>query len=172
MTLRKLKEKDLEPMLEWMHDEDVTRYLQTNFSSMTPDAARAFIEDAQVQDERSDAWHFAIVNDDDEYMGTISLKNIDSKNRNAEYAIVTSKRAHGKGYARAASEEILAIGFDELELERIYLCVTTDNIPANKLYQKLGFTDEGVWKKHLFINGAFHDLRWYGLLKEDYDPAR
>lgn len=172
MTIRKLEEKDLAGMLEWMHDEDVTRYLQADFSSMTKDAAHAFIDEAHGQDENSAAWHFAIVDENDDYMGTISLKNIDRKSKNAEYAIVTSKRAHGKGYARKASEEILAVGFDELELERIYLCVTTDNIPANKLYQKLGFTEEGVWKKHLFINGAYHDLRWYGLLKEDYEKTR
>lgn len=168
MTIRRLEERDLAPMLEWMHDRDVTRYLQADFSSMTQDAARAFIENARKQDANSEAWHFAITDDDDEYVGTISLKNIDRKNGNAEYAIVTSKRAHGKGLARRASEEILAVGFDELGLERIYLCVTTDNVPANKLYQRLGFAEEGVWKRHLLIDGAFHDLRWYGLLKEDY----
>lgn len=172
MTIRKLEEKDLAGMLEWMHDEEVTRYLQADFASMTQDAARSFIEDARKQDKHSTAWHFAIVDDDDEYMGTISLKNIDHTSKNAEYAIVTSKRAHGKGFARKASEDILAVGFNELGLERIYLCVTTDNVPANKLYQKLGFIEEGVWRKHLFINAAYHDLRWYGLLKEDYEKMR
>ena len=40
---------------------------------------------------------------DDEYLGTISLKNIDLKNKNAEYAISTRKKARGTGANQQAT---------------------------------------------------------------------
>ena len=35
MKLRKLEAKDAPFMLEWMHDEDVVRYMRRDFMSMT-----------------------------------------------------------------------------------------------------------------------------------------
>ena len=71
------------------------------------------------------------------------MKNINKVDKNAEYAIVTRADAHGKGYARTASEEILKIAFEVLGLERVYLYVSVENIAANKFYQKFGFKSEG-----------------------------
>lgn len=42
------------------------------------------------------------------------------------------------------------------------------NIPANKFYKKVGFIEEGVFRKHVKINGELTDIRWYSILKEDY----
>lgn len=165
--IRKLEIKDLPYMYEWMHDDRVTKNLQNNFSAFTEEMVRDFIEKAMLQDYESSNLHYAIIDENDEYMGTISLKNIDRKNKNAEYAIVTRFDAHGKGYAGKATEDILRLGFDELGLEKVYLYVSTGNIGANKFYRKFGFTEEGIFRKHLLIGGKLEDIRWYSMLKEE-----
>lgn len=162
--IRRLKKTDIAPMMEWMQDENVTRNLQADFAGMSKEKVEAFIDNSQTESNV----HFAIVDENDEYMGTISLKNIDMKSLNAEYAIVTRSIAHGKGYAAKATDDILKYGFEVIGLEKIYLYVSTKNIAANKFYLKCGFVEEGVFRKHLMINGQLEDIRWYSVLREEY----
>ena len=135
MVLRELKDKDAEYMLEWMHDENVSGYLGKDFQHMTIENCKNFIEQSRSDKENR---HFAIVDETDEYMGTISLKCIDEKAKRAEYAISCRTKAMGKGFARKATEELFAIAKD-MGLSVIYLNVYDYNIRAQKLYLKTGF---------------------------------
>ncbi len=164
--LRKLMEKDAEGMLDWMHDSDINRYFRFDAANMTKDKALAYIVNANASE--SDV-HYAIINDNDEYLGTISLKNIDYENSKAEYAISTRKKAHGTGCAMEATKEILRIAFEELGLEKVYLNVLSDNMRANKFYQKVGFVYEGEFRNDLKIKDRFHNLKWYSVLKSDFE---
>ena len=167
--IRKLEMRDLPYMYEWMQEEAVTANLQADFASFTREMVSDFIKKAMEQNEKSDNIHYAVTDEQDEYMGTISLKNISRKDKNAEYAIVTRSKAHGKGYAAEATKDILNLGFNEYGLEKIYLYVITKNIAANKFYKKCGFKEEGVFRKHLLIHGSLEDIRWYSMLKEEFE---
>lgn len=136
MRLRELNLKDAEYMLEWMHDPNVSECLGKDFKSMTIDNCKAFIESACSDDDNR---HYAIVDDNDEYMGTISLKEIDRVNKRAEYAISCRTKAIGQGFAVSATKELFRIAKDELGLSLIYLNVYKTNIRAQKMYQKVGF---------------------------------
>lgn len=135
MVLRELKEKDAEYMLEWMHDENVSSYLGKDFQHMTIEQCRNFIQQSQRD---KDNRHFAIVDEADEYMGTISLKCINEKEKRAEYAISCRTKAMGKGFAPKATEELFEIA-KKMGLSLIYLNVYDYNVRAQKLYLKTGF---------------------------------
>ena len=105
--------------------------------------------------------HFAIVDDEDNYVGTVSLKNINFIDRNAEYAIVIHKEYWGKEFASFATSEIIKYGFKKLNLNKIYLNVQASNLRAVRFYEKYGFCKEGVFTKHIFLNGEYTDLCWY-----------
>lgn len=160
--LRKLQPKDAVYMLEWMHDESITKNFEADFASFTEEKVKNFIESSFTDENQ----HFAVVDEKDEYQGTISLKNISSRDRNAEYAVSFRKSAQGTGLARLATEELLQYAFTELNLERVYLNVLESNLRARRFYEKAGFKQEGVFYKHKFINGQFQNLYWYGILKE------
>lgn len=134
MRLRSLELKDAEHMLEWMHDPSVVGCLQTDFLSKTIEDCEAFII-ASSSDK--DNLHLAIVDDSDEYQGTVSLKHIE--NGSAEFAIAIRTYAMGKGLSKYAMENIIRIGFDELKLNQIYWCVSPDNLRALKFYDKNGY---------------------------------
>lgn len=146
--LRKLQQKDIHRMLEWMHDPLVNCHFRANFSKMTEDDAKAFIENS-FNDENV---NFAFTDDNDNYLGTISLKNISKNDKNAEFAIVTRREAQGTGAAFKATIEILRYAFNDLALHRVYLNVLEDNKRANRFYEKCGFNYEGKFMEHLFIN--------------------
>lgn len=163
ITLRKLKEKDIPFMAEWMSDKETKKIFQNDFMSMTEEEIRSFINNSFSKNHK----HFAIVDDfDDEYLGTISLKNIDYINMNAEYAISSRKKTRGTGINSIATIKILEYAFGELKLKRVYLNVLTSNERAKKFYLKNGFLYEGTFKKHIKINGLYQDLEWYGKVNE------
>lgn len=150
-------------MLEWMHDDTINCNFQYPFKEMTIEKVKNFIEYSFNEENQ----HFAIVDEKDEYLGTISLKNISYKNGNAEYAIVTRKNAQGTGVARLATCELLQYAFEELKLHKVYLNVLAENIRARKLYEKCGFMQEGISKEAVKINGKYESLIWYGIIKKE-----
>ncbi len=136
MKLRKLKTKDAPYMLEWMHDVDVVQHLNNDFGNKTIEDCRGFIIDSE-----NDLLNLnlAIVDNKDEYMGTVSLKNIDIINGVAEFAIAIRKCAMGKGYSKMAIERIIRIGIAKYGLKMIYWCVNNDNKRAIRFYEKNGY---------------------------------
>lgn len=134
MMLRSLNQKDAPFMLEWMHDETVVHHLAANFAEKTLDDCRRFIDWANQTD--SDL-HLAIVDDADEYMGTVSLKHIHEGT--AEFAVTIRKCAMGKGYSAYGMDAILHKGIQELGLQSIYWCVSAQNNRAVRFYDKNGY---------------------------------
>lgn len=134
MRLRKLEKRDAKRMLEWMHDDSVVEKLQTNFSEKTIEDCRKFIAHSQ----KGQNIHLAIVDDNDQYMGTVSLKHITQ--HTAEFAITICKDAMGKGYSIWAMNKIIKLGFEKYGLEDIYWCVAKDNLRALRFYDKNRFS--------------------------------
>lgn len=159
-VLRKLDRKDAPYMLEWMHDDEINCNFQAPFAKADLDSVYVFIDNSFEDNNQ----HFAFVNENDEYMGTVSLKNISYKNKNAEYAIVTRKTAQGTGLAKKATEALLKYALEKLDLHKIYLNVLEGNKRAISFYEKLGFVYEGRATDAVNIQGEFKNLLWYGLI--------
>lgn len=168
--LRELQQKDAELMLEWMHDPDVNHVFAAPFATFTIEKVRTFIENANAAKEEN--LHFACVDENDTYLGTVSLKNISRKNENAEYAISFRKSAHGTGASCYATQEILRIAFEEMGLSRVYLYVLSINRRANRFYQKVGFAHEGTLRNHVMHGGKLCDEIWYGILRGEWEATR
>lgn len=158
--LRKLQKKDSEYMLEWMSDESVICNFQHDFKKETKETIESFIQNSF--DEKNQ--HFTFTDSDDNYLGTISLKNISKEHGNAEYAIVCRRSAQGTGATKKATEEIIKYGFETLKLHRIYLNVKNDNTRAINFYKKCGFKYEGSFEDVLKINNKYHTLDWFAII--------
>lgn len=166
--LRCLEKKDAPLMLEWMHDSEINCNFQADFASSTMESVCRFIEEG-FNDESQ---NFAFVDENDEYLGTISLKHISYKNSSAEYAIVTRKKAQGTGAAMKATQEVLKYAFEELKLHKVYLNVLEENVRAQKLYEKCGFVYEGSAVDAVKINGVYKTLKWYGIINRSEKGIR
>ena len=131
VNLRMLETDDAPLMLEWMHDEFVVRDMKSNFAAKTLQDCLTFIKTAQ---DTAENLHLAIVDDNDTYMGTVSLKNI--LKSSAEFGITVRKCAMGKGFAKYAMQSIIEIGFSQYGLQRIYWCVAPENQRAIRFYDR------------------------------------
>lgn len=116
MRLRELRTDDAPFMYEWMQDDDVVQYLWNDFKTKKISDCESFISSSLKE---TNNLNLAIVDDNDTYMGTVSLKKI--QNGVAEFGIVVRKQAMGKGYSKYGMDEIFRIGFEKLKLEVQYI---------------------------------------------------
>ncbi len=162
MHIRKLKQSDAPLMIEWMHDKSVVEKLRGDFFAKTIDDCRRFIEGSISNSNIN----LAIASDTDEYMGTVSLRNIE--NGTAEFAIAVRSEAMRKGYSWFGMESILKKAFDELNLDCVYWCVSRENERAIRFYDKHNFNEvvdvpQSISDRYKGID----NLKWYSTLKGD-----
>lgn len=163
MHLRRLELKDAPLMLEWMHDTSVVGLLRTNFASKTIEDCKQFIKNSL--DDSKDL-HLAIASDEDEYMGTVSLRDIE--NGSAEFAITVRTKAMSRGYSWFGMEAILKKAFEELNLDCVYWCVSRKNTRAVRFYDKHNFHEAlDIPAEVLKRYEGIEDLKWYSVLRDD-----
>lgn len=168
MYLRNLEQKDAPLMLAWMHDGRVTRDLRTDFSAKTLRDAEDFIARSR---EDAENVHLAIASDEDEYMGTVSLKHIE--NGSAEFAITVRAEAMGRGYAWFGMESVIEKAFRELSLESVYWCVSRRNARAVRFYDKHNFREAlDIPPRILDRYAGVPELKWYSVLRGDAFEVR
>ena len=158
--IRRLEEKDSPFMLEWMHDKTINCWFRYQFADMTLEKAKFFIKYSFDEENQ----HFAVTDDKDEYLGTISLKKISEKDHNAEFVIAARRKAQDTVAVERATTEILHYAFNELGLHRVYLKVLSDNIAARKLYENCGFDLEGEFKDAVRMHDKYRSMAWYAML--------
>lgn len=156
MRLRPLQEKDIAGQLEWMHDAFVYVQFKQAFETFTYSDVLNFIKTGNNEQNH----HFAVVDDQDEYLGTVSLKNIDHVSSSAEFAIVIRRSAWGRGVGGFAVKAILKHA-KELGLKTVYLKVLNQNEIATHLYEKFNFI-------HVPSNDETLELRGNRLINRYY----
>lgn len=63
----------------------------------------------------------------------------------------------GQGYASQLFEYLIKIAKDKAQIERIFITCNRKNLPAQKLYAKLGFTEYGLREKSVKWQGEYDD---------------
>lgn len=166
MQLRELRDEDTELMFEWMQESAVTQYLHQDYTKLTKSDALSFIRTSSKQSREQ---HLAILSDEQEYMGTVSLRHIDKNAGIAEFAIVVRKSAMTKGYAWFGMVEVLQIAFEKLGLEKVYWRVKNENLRAIRFFEKHGFNklDEDIPEEIKERHSNERNLIWFAVLKGD-----
>lgn len=151
MQLRNLDIADAEGMYAWLSDNKVTSGLNGEYKDCSIQDAKNFIfESGHAPNEV----HKAIVTDENDYVGTVSLRFINDPEETAELAIVVQSDFFGKGYAWFGVSSMLKYAFNSLKLHSVYWRVKTDNRRAIRFFQKHGFNSpdmdipEIVTKRH------------------------
>lgn len=121
-----------------MYDNGVVHYMGTDF-------CYPFITSSH---DDYPSIHRAIA-DDNEYMGTVSLKNIDNENKDAEFGITACKCAMGRGYSKYSMDEIICFVYEQLGLKTIYYYVSEENIRVIRLHEKNGYEQVNCNEFHM-----------------------
>ena len=107
--------------------------------------------------------------EDEELIGLVEIDGISYSNRFAWISIgLGADTERGKGYGFEALSMAINFAFNELNLERLQLNVISYNTAGIKLYEKLGFNKEGVYREAVLRDGVRSDLLLYGLLRKEW----
>lgn len=75
----------------------------------------------------------------------------------------------GRGIAPTALAALVDHAFLVLGLHRVAAYVQPENLASLKVLNKLGFCDEGMRRRVLYVDGAWRDHRSFALTAEDLD---
>lgn len=78
--------------------------------------------------------------------------------------------AHGKGYAKEAVKLLLDYLFSGYPVVRISAFTDEENLPAQKVMERLGFRREGILRGAMFRDGQWRDIAIYGILRQEWKP--
>jgi RimJ/RimL family protein N-acetyltransferase len=169
--LRPAERDDLPQFVAWFSDARTTRTLAF-VSPISQTMEERWFE--RLQEENGQGrWHFVICRlADDRAVGVIDLHEIDRINGSAGLGIVIGAPDDtGRGYGSDALRAILAFGFGDLRLERVWLDVYDFNERARHVYERVGFVHEGTLRRALYRDGAFHDVQRMAILRSEWDAA-
>ena len=88
--------------------------------------------------------------------------------REAELGFFIGRKHRARGYATEALRGILAFGFDELALNRIFAYADVDNQAAAGTMKKAGLRRLGVERLHNPKRGEWHDGALFEVLGSEY----
>ncbi|MDF2989760.1 MAG: acetyltransferase [Microbacterium sp.] len=170
LVLRPHRADDLEQMLEFHSDPEVTRFIPwpVRDREATRDALAAKIEQGQLTQPGS--WLVLAIEERDSgrLVGEVLLKWVSAEHRQGEIGFVVSRAFQGKGYATEAAGEMLRLGFDELGLHRVTAACLDDNHASARALRRLGFSQEGRFVDELWFKGAWTTRRHFALTEDTW----
>lgn len=163
ISLRKFTREDIPQYYMWRNDLEVARFDQPGF--LRPMG----YEEVEAWSERMVTGLTFIICVDDKPVGTCAFMNLDERNRNAEIALVIGDKNYwSQGVGTQALKSLLEMGFNGLNLHKLYLHVFEFNKRAIGLYEKLGFKLEGTLRDMHFHEGKYEAVYHYGILRSDW----
>jgi len=167
IKIRKWKVSDLDNLVEFANNKNISDHLADAFPfPYTKKFGLKFIE--RVSNEVPTKI-FAITIDD-KAVGSIGIfPDTDIYRKNGAIAYWIAEPYWGKGIATAAIELIVAYGFNELDLTRIYAKPFETNVGSQRVLEKVGFQLEATIPKGVFKNNIYLDEKIYGMQKFAYD---
>ncbi len=169
VSIRELSLDDVEDRYQWCLDKEVTKHLNMpeKYPPFSREETKQWIE--MCINKRNGYEQKAIVTEEGKHIGWVDLKNIDKMNKHAELGIAIGDKTYwGKGFGVGAMKEMLLWGFNELELNKIWLRVEVGNEKAIKSYIRIGYVEEGILRQDRFRNGEFVDRIRMSILKQDF----
>lgn len=110
---------------------------------------------------------FAIRSPEGEFYGAINL-HLNERDHRGVLGYWIGVPFWNQGICTAAARLVVAYGFDELGLNKVYARHLAGNVGSGRVMEKLGMKQEGIQREHTWKNGAFQDIVEYGILKSEY----
>lgn len=159
-----ISEADLPVRVQWINDPRVNKYMYFGFPVTIQSTTKWFQRVAAATDR-----HDLVFKDDaGEVVGMAGITGISETFFNGEFYIFINPEMHAGGIGPAITSWMLDYAFIGLQLHKVYLYVDSENSAALKLYDRLGFLQEGNLREHRKKGGHFHDKLVYGLLGREW----
>ena len=123
-----------------------------------------------VRDIEDDAAYpfFIFRADDQALLGALTISNVRrGVAQMASLGYWIGRNFARQGYMTTAVSTVLPFAFDHLRLHRLEAACLPRNIASIRLLKRCGFSEEGLARRYLKINGRWEDHLLFGLLAGD-----
>ena len=169
VRLTSLYPADAQAITRWYEDGEFARLFDVNPAYPKSESAIHKWLDGNERDRDTFALAIRMLYSDD-LIGYVQIDGIQWTHGCGWLAIgIGSPANRNKGYGAEAMRLALRFAFQELNLHRLQLTVFSYNHAAIRLYEKLGFQREGVFREYLRRDGERHDMILYGMLAREWE---
>ncbi len=169
LRLRGAEREDIPRFVSWLNDPEVVEHLLAAYPITQAGEERWF--DSMMSREPAEQVRVIEALIDGEYkaIGNTSFMGLDWISRKAEIGIfIGEKHLWNHGYGRDAMLLMLRHGFNQLNLNRIFLRVHANNPRGIKAYENAGFVHEGVLRQEVYREGKYVDVLVMSVLRSDW----
>lgn len=167
LLVRDARFQDYEYFARWEVDPAVTQYL-----SFDDDRSYEDVVNEAIRDKHDDTkMDLTIVDKKTEQpIGRILVTRIDRHSDSLDITklYIGEESMRGKGCGEEVMRLLLSYFFTFMHMERISLDYYTGNKAALNLYEKLGFTGEGIARNATKKNGRYYDLNLMSMLRSEF----
>ena len=171
IRLRKVEREDLPSFVSWINEPEVRAGLALNLP-VSSDEERSWYEEMIKRPAAEHTLAIDIAAEDTwRLIGSTSFFRFDWVSRSAEFGILLGDRNFwNQGYGTETTRLMIRHGFENLNLNRIFLRVFDTNPRARRVYEKAGFVHEGTLRQDRFTAGVYGDTHMMSILKSEWDP--
>jgi UDP-4-amino-4,6-dideoxy-N-acetyl-beta-L-altrosamine N-acetyltransferase len=168
IEMRPVALDDSDQILRWRNNRDVSRYM-FNDHPISKSEHDAWLSHLLASDSRL-GWIVVVDGIDS---GLALITDRDQVHRNAfcsSYLAYSGDR--GKGVGSSVEVFLLEYGFEVLELRKLILEVFAFNQAAMRMYLKLGFRKEGLFRGEKLKDGVWEDVHRLAFYADDWVALR
>jgi len=157
IRLRAPELSDLDMLYKWENDEKIW-YLSNTLTPFSRFDLEQFIINNNHDIFTEKQFRYVIENKDDtSIVGCIDLFDFDAYNGRAGIGILIDEEYRKKGLASEALDVIIDYAFHHLNLHQLYCNILSSNTESLNLFKKKHFSEIGVKKDWVFLQGKYHD---------------
>jgi len=153
----KIKEEDLELILNWRTLPEVTRYMVTDIEYNMENQIKWYQKIRT--DESSKYW---MISYQDNKIGLIYLTDIDYKNKHCTWGYYIGENAY-RSIGGIIPPYLYNYVFHEMKFNKIIAEVIEGNQNIMKLHELHGYRFVGKYEKHIYKYDKYHDFFIYEL---------
>ena len=162
LILRPLERKDL----PFIHDLDNERHTMAFWFEEPYESLDELINlyDKHIHDDNERRF---VIDVDNTFAGIVELTEINFIHRTTEIQIIIKPDFRGLGLSKLVMLKGLDYAFNILNMHKVYLYVDVQNTIALNVYKDIGFVEEGILRKHFFVEGQYRDSVFMGIFKNE-----
>jgi diamine N-acetyltransferase len=179
IRFRRNERTDIPKFVMWLNDPEVNRYLSRTLPVSQANEEQWFEnmlkQSSEVQPYGIEIRESASGSSDPSWrlIGNCSFMELNWTVRSAEVGLfIGDKSCWNKGYGTEVMRLLLRIGFETLNLNRIFLRVDAANQGGIRAYEKAGFIHEGRFRQGVFESGEYRDLLYMSVLRSEWQPEK
>jgi [ribosomal protein S5]-alanine N-acetyltransferase len=169
LLLREFEEEDWQAVLVYQSDPRYLRYYP--WTQRTEQDVHAFVRMflAQREEEPRTKFQLAItLAPQGQLIGNAGIRMNTPDAEEADIGYELDPRYWGHGYATEAASALLAFGFRELKLHRIWAQCMAENTASAHVLEKIGMRQEGRLRENVWMKDRWWDTSVYAILEQEW----